>query len=362
MMSPAHASSVGLSLALLAMLHVATQQRTAETAQTPAPDAQAEAAQAAPDVPAPVKGGAAGFALAAVPLPAPPPLPAAEPVAPPTTPPDETPAAAADLLPTPTQPPTTAAVAVTPPEPLATPPPAEQQAAPMLQEVVPPAEPNAITSPKQGARQESRAPSTAPPPVADATAASNTSLAPPSSLVEIGGRQGRALLRLIEHGAGPDIRLAWPDDRAGRERLAATLLRCYGMRPALFAPPDRLFMLDAAHRQAVTLARDRISGFMRQPGASLTQEEWEIVGRVRQVHAAPSTAQPVRLFSRAFDGALLAQLAAAIGPAMPQAQTITATWQHDGARLWLTHVRVDGAVVADELPLSPPSSCGVAPR
>ncbi len=56
-------------------------------------------------------------------------------------------------------------------------------------------------------------------------------------------KAGRALLRLLEHGKGPSVEIAWPDDARDRTRLHRLLGRCYGMRLAVMDGADRLLFV-----------------------------------------------------------------------------------------------------------------------
>lgn len=46
-------------------------------------------------------------------------------------------------------------------------------------------------------------------------------------------RKGRTLLRILEHGDGPEIQITWPKSSRERDRLFDLLVRCYGVRVAL---------------------------------------------------------------------------------------------------------------------------------
>ena len=116
-------------------------------------------------------------------------------------------------------------------------------------------------------------------------------------------RTGRQLLRILEHGEGPVIEIAWPRSSAQRERLHGVLQRCHGMRLALIDRAGGLY-LDAGPRgNKWPIDLDRFSGFVRRPNGHITSAERRDAERVARYHHGLPATTPVRLFPRAADAA-----------------------------------------------------------
>ena len=174
--------------------------------------------------------------------------------------------------------------------------------------------------------------------------------------------QGRALLRILEHGTGPEIDFAWPESPGSRNALFALLRRCYGMQVVLLDGANRLYRLaDPAGRPWVPNI-DRISGFSRRIGGLSAVGERDLVSRLRHRHKGVKTARPIRLFPRAFDGALLGGLAYLIGKRAADLQSLSARYRMRGERLWMVDVRVNGQPVPGRVDLSPVAVCAPARR
>ena len=54
-------------------------------------------------------------------------------------------------------------------------------------------------------------------------------------------RTGGALLRLLEHGQGPTIEIAWPQRVDARRALYRQLSQCYGVKAALLTGGAKLY-------------------------------------------------------------------------------------------------------------------------
>ncbi len=165
-------------------------------------------------------------------------------------------------------------------------------------------------------------------------------------------REGRTLLRLLEHGSGPEIELAWPDSAARRARLYRRLRDCYGVRVALMDGRDRLFAAGGAVGAAWDLNLDRYSGFIRRPVGRLAQEEAEAAARIRAYHGGLPGARPVRVFPRRVDALLLGGLNRIVGPGYADRRTIRARYRLDGARLLVERVEADGHALPGRIDLS----------
>ncbi len=165
-------------------------------------------------------------------------------------------------------------------------------------------------------------------------------------------RTGRALLRILEHGEGPVIEIAWPDSTARRDRMRDVLRSCFGMRLALIDRAGGLYLDDGPRGRAWPIDLDRISGFVRRPNGRITSAERRAAARIRRYHRRLPATDPVRLFPRAVDAALLGGLGRLIGDDMRASKTITASYGLRRGRVTVGGIRVDGRIVAGEIDLS----------
>ena len=164
--------------------------------------------------------------------------------------------------------------------------------------------------------------------------------------------EGRALLRLLEHGAGPAIELAWPKASAGRQALFSRLRGCHGMRIALMDDEGRLFIADGKPGTAWALNLDRYSGFVRRPSGRQAEAEAQEISRLRRHHRGLSAIQPVRVFPRHFDAVLLGGLRALLGGKWTDYGSIRARYWLDGRRLVVAGIEADGRSVPGRVDLS----------
>ncbi len=165
--------------------------------------------------------------------------------------------------------------------------------------------------------------------------------------------EGRTLLRLLEHGSGPSIELAWPDAARQREILFALLGRCFGMQVALMDTTDRLYIASGRPTVPWTLNLDRFSGFIREPAGVLSRQERRAAERVRVHHGGLRTATPVRVFPRQVDARLLGGLRRLIGESYATVQAIRARYRASGRRLVVEQIVADGRAVPGRLELPP---------
>ena len=165
-------------------------------------------------------------------------------------------------------------------------------------------------------------------------------------------RNGRQLLRILEHGEGPAIEIAWPGSSARRERLHGVLQRCHGMRLALIDDAGGLYLDDGPRGSTWHVDLDRFSGFVRRPNGHITSAERRDAGRVARYHHGLPAAEPVRLFPRAADAVLLGGLALLLGDDYRAAKTITASYRLRGSRVTVGDLRIDGRRVAGRIDLS----------
>ena len=153
-------------------------------------------------------------------------------------------------------------------------------------------------------------------------------------------REGRTLLRLLEHGKGPTIEIAWPDNEGIRDRLYRKFRECFGMRNAVMTAEGRLYGETGPSGTPWAINLDRYSGFVRHPaGRTITAER----ARARDISARHGIdGRSVRVFPRNVDAVILGGLQQVIGGAYKNAKTITATYTKRRGRLVLGTVRVNG--------------------
>lgn len=163
--------------------------------------------------------------------------------------------------------------------------------------------------------------------------------------------EGRTLLRLLEHGKGPTIEIAWPSRAAERARLFRYLRGCLGMRVALMDGEKGFYLASGQAGVVSELNLDRFSGFMRHPSGRMSAVENRLIASMRARHNN-SGAVPVRLFPRIVDAALLGGLNKAVGASYGAAKYIQARYRRVGRGLYIDDIRVDGRAVAGKILLS----------
>ncbi len=119
--------------------------------------------------------------------------------------------------------------------------------------------------------------------------------------------EGRVLLRILEHGSGPEIEIAWPVSAIQRRALYRLFEVCYGMEIAVIDSGGRLYSRTGEAGRPWRLNMDRFSGFVRQPSGRLTLDEKDGIARIRAFHGGLRAAHNVRLFPRRLDALLLAR-------------------------------------------------------
>ncbi|MEQ9327685.1 MAG: hypothetical protein RJQ21_10370 [Rhodospirillales bacterium] len=181
---------------------------------------------------------------------------------------------------------------------------------------------------------------------------------PGKELVEaaVNAASGRVALLLLEHGKGPEIEIAWPEDRLSRTRLYDFLIRCIGMETALMNAEGLMFDTQSA-RSGTPPDLDRTSGFVRQAHGALPAGEVETIRRLRRQFAGHPGLTPVRLFPRSQDAILLGGLTQLAGDGYEAAARIEARYHLDGQNLLVTDLRVDGASRPGSIRLSGNGAC-----
>jgi hypothetical protein len=166
-------------------------------------------------------------------------------------------------------------------------------------------------------------------------------------------KTGRALLRMVEHGKGPSIRIAWPEARAARDRLYRLLSNCYGMRAAIMSNRQLLYRDAGSPGESWKIDTDRFSGFLRVPeGEPIVQESAQFTA-ISTRHKVARW-QPVRVFPRHVDAVLLGGLNQVLGSGYATARSITAAYRLNQGKLTLSDIRADGRGAAGIIALPSP--------
>ncbi|MBT5264969.1 MAG: hypothetical protein HOL85_09070 [Rhodospirillaceae bacterium] len=163
-------------------------------------------------------------------------------------------------------------------------------------------------------------------------------------------REGRPLLRLLEHGSGPDIEIAWPKDPRESARLYRVLTRCHGVRIAL-ALGNRLITNGGR-----PVDSDRVSGFMRRPTGRMLADERRDLSAIA-ARGGLDQAVPVRLFPRRFDARLLGGLRRLLGKDYRRGGTIHARYELEGGSVVISKVTADGRALDGRIVVPSPRRC-----
>ena len=164
--------------------------------------------------------------------------------------------------------------------------------------------------------------------------------------------EGRVLLRILEHGSGPEIEIAWPVSAIQRRALYRLFEVCYGMEIAVIDSGGRLYNRTGEAGRPWRLNMDRFSGFVRQPSGRLTLDEKDGIARIRAFHGGLRAAHNVRLFPRRLDALLLGGLKAVVGKSYASASTIRAHYRRDGDTVLVEGIRLDGRPILGRIDLS----------
>ena len=127
--------------------------------------------------------------------------------------------------------------------------------------------PEAAESPSREEQKPVEAALRQPQPVREARASEVTPREVKVGRIE--AQEGRTLLRLLEHGEGPLIQLAWPDKPDEREALYSRLEACFGMTAAVMDRTGKLYRHQGSVLRAWTPNMDLFSGFLRSPRGPL---------------------------------------------------------------------------------------------
>ena len=170
--------------------------------------------------------------------------------------------------------------------------------------------------------------------------------------------EGRPLLRILEHGAGPSIEIAWPSAAQDRERLFQTFRSCFGMQGAVMDVQGNVFRDAGQPGQRWEIDLDRLSGFVRQPMGDLTAVETAVVRAVTTRHRGINGPTAIRIFPRVADALLLGGLRQIVGAAnYGNIGTIHAVYRLDGNTVIVDSIVADGRSLPGSIPMSAASEC-----
>lgn len=171
-------------------------------------------------------------------------------------------------------------------------------------------------------------------------------------------RTGRVLLRLIEHGQGPTIEIAWPGSAARNEKLYQRLRSCFGMVNAIVTGDGRLYSMQSPVGRNWIPNIDRYSGFVRQPAGRPVAAEQRNASDIRRRHGLGRGGNLVRVFPRNVDAAILGGLQIIVGNNYRAAKTIHAAYRIVGGQLEVTNIIADGTSYSETITIAPVRRCG----
>jgi len=169
---------------------------------------------------------------------------------------------------------------------------------------------------------------------------------------------GRALLRVLEHGKGPQVEIAWPQTAQARDRLFDRLHRCFGMENAVMDGQGNLYRAVEPRGVRWEINLDRYSGFLRQAAGRLPSVEQRIHRKITAHHGAGRAAALVRIFPRRVDASLLGGLRAVLGANYQSASSIQARYDLQDGAVVVRDIRLNGQRVDGVIALAAYRRCG----
>jgi hypothetical protein len=159
-------------------------------------------------------------------------------------------------------------------------------------------------------------------------------------------REGRALLRLLESGEGPDIEIAWPAAVADRADLYRLFSDCFGMRTVVMSAGGEMFGASGAPFDG-----DRYSGYVRQPAGGLSADEQRQVDTIRRSYGV-ARGRVLRLFPRRVDAIFLGALDRIAGGGFAKGMRIRARYRVVANGIQVFDIRI-GSRAASEIIVLP---------
>ena len=156
---------------------------------------------------------------------------------------------------------------------------------------------------------------------------------------------GRAYLRLLENGKGPEIEIAWPESATNRRRLFEIFSRCYGMKTALMDDRGYLFLSEGPSGRHWPVDLDEYSGYVRSASGILAEIEEVKAQEIRSHHSKLFSGSIVRVFPRELDAVLLGQLANLTAKKYKDISQVRAAYQLMGSSVIINSILVNGKEV-----------------
>ena len=169
--------------------------------------------------------------------------------------------------------------------------------------------------------------------------------------------EGRALLRILEHGKGPSIEIAWPASKCQRQRLHRVLTKCYGLQPGIVDADETAYVWDARTGAIKPLDLDRTSGFVRVVSGAPVAGEVTALAQMRRALGGAPNATPVRTFPRRFDALLLGGLQQITRHTYAAGGSLRASYQLKNGRVQIAEIAVNGTNKPGVIDLSPVATC-----
>ena len=170
-------------------------------------------------------------------------------------------------------------------------------------------------------------------------------------------KTGRVLLKLLEHGTGPEIEIAWPEDGHSQTQLHDIFTQCFGMVTAVMDSQNRLYRKQDNRGQTWDINTDRYSGFVRQPVGRISAKTRTTAANIRRHHYISRNSQMVRIFPRQIDALLLGGLHRLIGPNYKSHRNIQARYQLQNGLVKIENLNVDGAPIDGAITLHIKPAC-----
>ncbi len=198
-----------------------------------------------------------------------------------------------------------------------------------------------------------------PPPITKTADTAITTPAPKREPVSRPGvhaaAKGRVLLRVLEHGKGPAIEIAWPSRRGSRRDLTRLLQRCYGMELALMDGQGRLYADQGRRGQIWRPNLDLYSGFVRHTSGVLPESERRAEAAIRARHGRRGDL--VHIFPRRVDALLLGGIRNLAGAKYSQASSIRARYEVRNRRVLVSRIDIDGQTTPGAIDLGAAAHC-----
>ena len=158
-------------------------------------------------------------------------------------------------------------------------------------------------------------------------------------------RKGRKFLKILEHGKGPAIEIAWPRSERERIHLFGYFKTCFGMRTALMDKDGHLYVDGGKRGRRWEINLDQYSGFVRRPDGFISPQEQRAAEKVRSYHGFIPAAHVVRVFPRVIDAALLGGLNRLMGVAYSRSKKIRGHYRKTPAGLVVDTIVYEGGTV-----------------